>query len=214
MHFINMNDFGTLIKFGDHKHLFPLQKEGLLYLNTLPYFWEIEDQELRGDPFDSVAEVHRGRKVVFPLPNGKEVSMEGSWVLKMPLPGSERINIFCMYALRPLAGTFPVDEKNFRFGNFALVLLNRPKFMRRLESTLKSQRIEAQADLIDYVDDDYTGKVGPFKKLKRFSYQSEWRLVCAGGQGEPRIIRIGSIEDISVLIRSEEINTEMKVIFE
>ena len=34
------------------------------------------------------------------------------------------------------------------------------------------------------------------------------------GPGEPRKIRIGSIRDISVIMRSEEVNKEIRVDFE
>ena len=47
-----MEEPGTLIKFGQHEHLLQLQDEGLLYLNNLPFFWEIENDELRGDRWD------------------------------------------------------------------------------------------------------------------------------------------------------------------
>jgi hypothetical protein len=210
-----MEEPGTLIKFGQQEHLLQLQDEGLLYMNHLPYFWEIEDEELRSDPFDCIAEVARGPKIGFTVADGKEVFMEGNWTLRMYPPEPEKINIFCMYALRPLIeGTFPVDERNFRFGEYALVLINRDEFMRRIESILKSQRIIAKADLVEYVDDKYTGKLGPFRKLKRFAYQSEWRLVCYDGPGRPREIRIGSIRDISVIIHSDEVNKEIRVDFE
>jgi hypothetical protein len=210
-----MGEPGTLIKFGQQEHLLQLQDEGLLYMNHLPYFWEIEDEELRGDPFDCIAEVARGPKIGFTVAGSKEAFMEGNWTLRMYPTEPEKINIFCMYALRPLIeGTFPVDERNFRFGEYALVLINRDEFMRRIESILKSQRIIAKADLVEYVDDKYTGKLGPFRKLKRFAYQSEWRLVCYDGQGRPREILIGSIRDISVVIRSDEVNKEIRVDFE
>jgi hypothetical protein len=210
-----MGEPGTLIKFGQQELLLQLQDEGLLYMNHLKYFWEIEDEELRGDPFDCIAEVARGPKIGFTVADGKEVFMEGNWTLRMYPPEPEKINIFCMYALRPLIeGTFPVDERNFRFGEYALVLINRDEFMRRIESILKSQRIIAKADLVEYVDDKYTGKLGPFRKLKRFAYQSEWRLVCYDGPGRPREIRIGSIRDISVIIHSDEVNKEIRVDFE
>ena len=189
--------------------------EGLLYLNHPRYFWEVEDEELRGDPFDCIAEVARGPKIGFTLTDGKEIFMEGNWTLRMYPPEPEKINIFCMYALRPLIeGTFPIDERNFRFGGYALLLINRDEFMRRIESVLKSQRIRAQANLVEYVDDKYTGKLGPFRKLKRFAYQSEWRLVSCDGPGRPREIRIGSIRDISVIMRSDEANKMIKVDFE
>jgi hypothetical protein len=60
-----------------------------------------------------------------------------------------------------------------------------------------------------YVDDEHTGKLGPFRKLKRFYYQSEWRLVSYDGPGETRKIWIGSIRDISIIIRSDEVNKKI-----
>ncbi len=200
-----------MIKFGQQEHLLQLQDEGLLYLNNLPYFWEIEDQELRGDPFDCVAEVRRGPRVVISLQNGKQLSMEGEWVWRIPPSEPQKINIYCMYALRPFSGTFAVDERNYRFGSFALVLLNRPEFMRRIETTVNDQKIQCNADLVEYVDDSHIGKFGPFRKLKKFAYQSEWRLVCYNGPEGPRKIRIGSISDISIILRSDQINKEIKI---
>ena len=79
---------------------------------------------------------------------------------------------------------------------------------------MKSQRIIAEAHLVEYVDDEYAGKVGPFRKFKKFSYQSEWRLVCLDGPGGPRRIHIGSIRDISVIMRSDELNKEIRIDFE
>ncbi len=116
-----------------------------------------------------------------------------------------------MYALRPFNGSFPVDKRNFRFGPFAMVLINRSEFMCRIETTLRSQEIKCKADLVEYVDDSHIGQVGPFRKLKKFAYQSEWRLVCYDGPGGPRKIRIGSIRDISVILHSNKINEEIKI---
>ncbi len=52
-----MEQPGTLIKFGKLEHLKELRDDGLLYLNILPYFWEIEDEGLRGDPNDCALQV-------------------------------------------------------------------------------------------------------------------------------------------------------------
>ena len=206
-----IEDFGTVVKFGKQTNILDGQNEGLLYLNNLTYFWDIEDKELRGDPFDSVEEVRRGPRVEIPMPDGKRVSMEGEWVIRSYPPNPEKINIFCMYALRPFSGKFPINEKNFRFGEFALVIIDKPEFFKRIESTLKLQKIRGEAGLVEYVVNDYTGQLGPFRKLKRFEYQSEWRLVGYDGPGGPRKIRIGSIKDISIIIRSNQINEEIKI---
>ena len=210
-----MGEPGTLIKFGQQDHLLQLQDEGLLYLNLPQYFWKVEDEELRGDFFDCIAEVARGPRTGVTLADDREIFMEGEWILRMYPPELEKINIFCMYALRPLLEeTFPVDKKNFQFGDHALLLINRDEFMRRIESTLESKKIRAEANLVEYVDDNYTGKLGPFRKRKRFAYQSEWRLACSNGPGKHREIRIGSIRDISVIMRSDEVNKTIRVDFE
>ena len=203
-----MSGFGTLIKFSQYEHVLQLQNEGLLYMSNLAYFRRIEDEELCGDPFDGVARVERARntKVEMGLPDGRKITIkEANWVLRMDFYEPERINIFCMYALH--AGSFPVQEKNFRFGDYALVLTSGQEFMNRVASTMKTQGItQAKGDLVEYVDNDSTGKLGPFKKFKTFDYQSEWRLVCYDGPGGVRKISIGSIRDISIIIPSSEVN--------
>ena len=120
-----------------------------------------------------------------------------------------------MYALRPLIdGTYPVNEKCQRFGDHALLLMNRDEFLRRLESSLKSQGIVGDGDLVEYVNDEYIGELGPFRKFKKYSYQYEWRLVCYDGPGKERKIRIGSIKDIAVILPANEINKQITIHFE
>ena len=210
-----MDQPGTLIKFGKLEHLQQLRDEGLLYLNSLPYFWEIEDEELRGDPCDCAIQVIRGPKVTMVMPDGNEVTLCTDYTARIRPSEPEKTNIFCMYALRPLIeGAFPIDEKNLRFGDHALILMNRDEFIQRVESSLKNQQIAGDADLVEYVNDEHTGKLGPFRKFNRFSYQCEWRLVCYEGMGEPRIIRIGSIRNISVILPANEVNKQIQIHFE
>jgi hypothetical protein len=80
------------------------------------------------------------------MPDGSEVTLCRDYTAKIRPSEPEKINIFCMYALRPLIeGAFPVDKKNQRFGDYALILMNRDEFIQRLESVLKSQRIVGDA---------------------------------------------------------------------
>lgn len=120
-----------------------------------------------------------------------------------------------MYALRPLIdGTFPVNKKMQKFGNHALLLMNRDEFLHRLELKLKSQEIVGDGDLVEYVSDEHIGELGPFRKLSRFSYQYEWRLVCYDGPGDVRKINIGSIRDISVILPTDEVNKQIQIHYE
>jgi hypothetical protein len=209
-----MGEPGTFIKFGKYEHLLQLQNEGHLHLNTPRYFSEIEDRELRGDPFECIASAARGSRVELTL-EGQRIVMEGEWVLRMYPLQFENLNIFCMYALRPLVeGTFPIDQRNFLFGDHALVLLDPDEFMSRMGTALKSQKIKANGDLVEYIHDNYVGEIGPFRKRKTFAYQSEWRLVCSDGPAGPREINIGTLRDISEIVPSRQVNETIKVTFE
>jgi hypothetical protein len=205
-----MVEKATLIKFGQYEHIYQLRDEGLLYMNNLPYFWQIEDERLRGDEFDGVAEVMRGSNGTATPKNEPEKPVKvTNWVIRVHPAQPEKINIFCMCAVRPSVGNFPVDKRNFRFGDYALILTNPQEFIDRISSQLKLQNIRHKADLVEYVSDDYRGEVGPFKKLRSFAYQSEWRLVCYGGTGKERIFRIGDIKDICIVVECNEVNQKI-----
>ncbi len=207
-----MAEHGALVKFGHQQHLIQLRDDGLLYMNTLLYFWGIEDGGLRGDVCDSVDEIARGHEGEVTLANATKAPLKiTNWTLRIQPPEAEKINVFCMYALRPSAGTFPVDQKNLQFGDYALVVADAQQFIDRIGSHMESKAIRGKAGLVEYVDNEYTGAVGPFRKLMSFAYQSEWRLVCYDGAGGPRTIRIGSIADISTIMLSSEVNQRITV---
>lgn len=205
----------TLVKFGKQEHIDNLFNHGEMYMNNLPYFWKIEGDLARNDPNDSLAEYYKGCKgyITLKSPEDKEIKITiNNWDYRIPPKNPEKINLFCMYALRPFHGSFPVDERNFQFGDSALVLLNGDEFILRIANVLKQDSIIAKSNLVEYVDNKYTGEIGPFRKRVKFSYQSEWRLVCLGGEGEPRKLNIGSLKDISRVIPAREINTQVKII--
>lgn len=205
----------TLVKFGKKEHIENLYNHGELHMNNLPYFWKIEGDEARHDPNDSLAEIHMGNRgyAILKIPEGKEVKINiTTWDYKIPPATPEKIYLFCMYALRPFHGSFPVDERNFTLGDSALLLLNGDEFIKRVAAALKKESIVGKSDLVEYVADNYTGRIGSFRKREKFSYQSEWRLVCLGGSGKYRKSYIGSLRDISRVIPTKEINTEIKII--
>lgn len=210
-----MSENATLVKFGCKQHVVQLQETGFLYMKNLPYFWQIEDRELRGDKLDGLKEVHRGTKgrVVFRNKNDSEVTVElTNWTLRLPPEKPEKIYIFCMYALRPSRGSFPVDNQNLSFGDSALVLTHPQRFIDQIHAALLNSGIKHEANLVEYVSTDYDGELGPFRKTDTYSYQSEWRLVCYDGPGDELEVEIGSIKDISMLIESKDINREIKII--
>ncbi len=195
-------EHACLVKFGALNHILELHREGLLYMNKLPFFWQAEDGQLRQDENECLDRLAGGKRTEI---EGLG-AVEGQRTLRLPPPDADMINLFCMYALRPAAGTFPVDSRNLRFGASALVVTSLREFIDRVAAGLQREGIRHEAGLVEYVDDDYHGKIGPLKKLKAFAYQSEWRVVCYDGPGCPREVRIGNLEDISFVIPSGDIN--------
>ncbi|MFC1934776.1 hypothetical protein ACFLXZ_00470 [Chloroflexota bacterium] len=208
-----MVEKATLVKFSQYEHICQLRDEGILYMNNLPYFWQIEDEELRGDKLDSIAEIRRGNSGIAVPKNEPDkpvtITSWNSW--RYPCQ-PEKTNIFCMCAVRPSVGSFPIDKKNFRFGDYALILTNSQEFIDRISSQLKAQNISHKANLVEYVSNNYVGEVGLFRKSKKFAYQSEWRLVCFDGPGKERDFRIGDIKDICIIVKSSEVNQRLSVL--
>jgi len=194
----------ALIKFGSCEHVSQLRDDGLLYMNNLPYFWKIEDSRLRGDECDGVDARHTGNSGTVKTLDGKTIATVTNWTANLPPSKPEKINLFCMYALRQ--SSLPVDKRNYRFGDHTVVVTHAQEFIDRVASHLKHQRIAFKANLVEYVDDNQNGQLGPFKKRRMFAHQSEWRVGCYDGPGGVRKITIGSIQDISFIIPSNELN--------
>ncbi len=208
-----MSESATLVKFGTRDHLLPFLEKGKLYMNTPSYFRSVEDKELRGDRYDSMYKIEQGARGIVVFKTHPDVPIEiNHWVLGEDDPASSTINLFCMFALRPKVGSYPVDSKNFRFGDSALVLVDPQKFINRVHDSLQDMAILHHFDLMEYVPESYTGLLGSFKKFSTFAYQSEWRIVCFDGPGRPRCVEIGSIEDIAAIIPSSEINKYIRVV--
>lgn len=200
----------SLVRIGCEQHLIQLRDEGLLYMNALPYFWQCEGTDsVRGDHFDSVHTIRRASNVVVNFgrsSDGATFPMDAKYVEIREHPAeAHKTNIFCMFYYEHNVTPYPIDKRLLEFGAHALVVRDVGQFLDRMESMLKEQGVLFEARVVEYVPDDYAGEVGPFKKLKKFEYQSEWRVVCYGGPGGPRQLRIGSIADISELVTTSSL---------
>ena len=56
-----------LVKFGKKEHLFQLQKEGIVYCNSIKWFAGLKDERLRGDEYEAVIRTQYMEKSVFQL---------------------------------------------------------------------------------------------------------------------------------------------------
>lgn len=197
----------ALIKFGREDHMRDLLANGVIYMNTLPYFWSIEDGGLRGDPNDSAIERQRGKTGNLVVKSSGQKIEVKDWDIRVHPDNPERINLFCMYAFRPKnKEIFHIDERNFEFGSHAVVFHESQAFLDCLKAAITAENLNAQANLVEYVPNKHCGTLGPFKKLDKYNYQSEWRLVATEGNGKERKIRLGSLTKFASLLESKSIN--------
>ena len=175
-------------------------------MNTAAHFRNLEDDQYRGDRMECVDWVDRGIRgeMVIPGVPGK-VALD-SWMLGSFPENHAELNLFCMYAFRPAAGSYPVDVRNFECGDSVLVVTEPQVFFDRVRDMIRKRSLDCRAGLVEYVPESYKGEMGAFKKFHRFDFQSEWRIVCYGGDGDVRKEYIGSIRDISEIHPSEQIN--------
>lgn len=199
----------ALIKFGSYEHLCSLRDSGEIYMNTLPYFRSIEDNELRGDSNESVDEIQRGSDGYITIPSTGQRIQVTDFVLRIGPDNPENITLFCMYAMRPKYGTYPIDKRNFKFGSHALIFFKSQELINRISIFIKKNSFLAKAGLVEYLDVSHIGEVGSFKKLKPFGYQSEWRLVCNNTTGKEQRLTIGSLKDICTLVKADNVNNEI-----
>ncbi|MCF6255345.1 MAG: hypothetical protein L3J98_06085 [Gammaproteobacteria bacterium] len=204
----------TLIKFGKLEHLEELRTQGLIYMNTLPYFWNVENDPARNDPFDCVNSMHRGSKGFVVVNEGLDSENKipiSRWDYKEHPSNPECTNLFCMYGLFRDDVLVPIDSKNHDLGGSALVFHDAQKFIDRVRNFMKAEAIKGSFNLVKYVDNNYIGDVGPFRKREKYRYQSEWRIVWRDGPGSVRKPMIGSLEKISTIVPVADLGQEIRI---
>ena len=88
----------AFIKFGSEKNIIDLYNNGTVFLNTIQYFRNIEDGELRGDNYEGVSQIINSLPGTFKIKeSGQEFKYE-----KIHLRKSFREvlgNIYSLYAI-------------------------------------------------------------------------------------------------------------------
>jgi hypothetical protein len=215
-----------VFKFGESQHIEQFAK-GLLYMNTLKHFVELETNSLRKDSHEGTSHLLKGDGAILQIKMTPEVAK----AFNMPADGEfkpianlqgpirfqpdelQTVNVFCMYALRESASSTFVDSGSLGFGDSFALLKDFDEFLKRVKAAVPGTGQELRYDLVTYIDDtSYEGPVGIFKKLSDFSYQSELRIGLFPGTGAPLRLQVGDLSDIVILGRLSELNDRLRVL--
>lgn len=198
----------AFLKFGKEKHIKDMYENGTIYINTIEYFRNIEDEELRGDKFEGASRVINSLPGIFTIPG-----LEGEFKYeKMHLMGVyEKVhgNIYSLYAIsskgfnNPL--DFKIDLRNTRFGTSCLLIKNNELFFKLIKDELKKNNYSFDTGFVEYYDKDNESKdLTLFDKPLEFEYQKEFRFYVYNDTDQPIKLQLGSLKEIADIISMED----------
>jgi hypothetical protein len=200
----------AFLKIGKEEHIDQLQKEGLLYCNTVKYFRKIESEnnKLRKDTTEGATSSVKIDWMKLFLHN-KELPIK---ITTARLHTFDEVrdlkHLYCLYAITPeLATGMPfIDDRNVDFGDTGLIILKPPEFIKRIRKAI-NRKYKFDFSPVQYysLDKDHE-KLTVFHKQEFYSYQREFRFLFYFQSNEPLEIKIGSIEDISVKMEANKLN--------
>ncbi len=200
----------AFIKFGSEKNIIDLYNNGTVFLNTIQYFRNIEDGELRGDKYEGVSEVINSLPGTFKI---KQSEQEFRFEKVHLRKSFKEIlgNIYSLYAISDKGfrnyQDFKIDERLNGFGSHCLVI-DPKSFINKMEKTLHNLGYSYNQGFVDYYDKEkICREVSLFEKPLEFEYQKEFRFFLKNEKIEPVKIQIDSLENCSELFRTEDILT-------
>ncbi|HAT2072569.1 TPA: hypothetical protein I8005_001635 [Legionella pneumophila] len=212
-----VDNVAFFIKFLDSQWVNSFVNEGILYMNSLKYFRDEEEKLARGDELEGISIIANGGNSTIHV-SGKKI---GGFIKgRISFDYEESINIFSMVAVRDSAIQHITNTQALKFnslfkifGDTAIIIAreNIPTFIKRIKSSFNRNSYLYQvpdepywAGAVNYVDDDFSGRYGPFKKNRSQSWQSEWRIAILRGakhlKPKPYKLRIEPISDICIKI--------------
>lgn len=195
----------ALMKLGSKEHMEQF-RTGLLYMNTLSYFRDLEADTARGDRFEGVDSILQPKDLGESYIDSGIPSIGRIDIRREDLGGpitiakekTLRCNLFCLYALTKPVKEFLFPAEHEWFGDSLVLVKNALEFLIRVAKAAKEQKLAIQGVRVEYYDEnDYSGQVGRFKKSSRFAYQNEFRIAIEAGVDEPFRFEIGDIRDIT-----------------
>ncbi len=198
------------LKIGSQENIKDLYENGTIYMNTLQYFRQIEDNELRGDSYEGASEVINSLPGTFRIP-GVDRDFEYEKIHLKKSYEEVRGNIFSLYCISskgfPNPLDFKIDERIFRFGTHCLMIKNNKYFFERIVDELKKSGQKFNHSFVDYYEKETVCKeLTIFDKPTEFEYQKEFRFFVDNDKLEPIKLQIGSLKEYAEILESEQLS--------
>lgn len=199
------------IKIGKGAHINELHKKGTIFCNNVKYFRELEDTEaqFRGDKFDGSSQniiitslelfKNNGETIPFSFQKGR-LNIYDNRILSN--------HLFCLYTIKSEVienGLF-FDKRNIGLGDQALIITDTNEFKKRIDVKMKNLGVKYAFDFVNYYDSEIDQtELSVFDKRNIFYFQRELRFYFLGQPNKTFVFNIGSIEDISVVVDTQDL---------
>jgi len=195
---------GSLFKFGARAHMEQFLEEGLLSMNTLAWFSEVEDEGLQRERGDGFVRWWQGTLLTRNL---GEMVIADAPPVKLHSSELQEVNVFCMYHYGQHSAW--VDPRNHCEGEMCAVIHRQAALLERVVAAFEAQ---SQFERLASGDVHYVearlrhAAPSPFEKTLAYSYQHEFRIALSPGLGYPCQFRIGDLTDIGSLMYADTVN--------
>lgn len=203
-------------KIGASEFMQALYETGTVFMQRIAVYKRFEDN-VRGDKDEGLAMRFDARNPslrVFATIGEKVIPLGTA---SLVVHSAERDHgAYCLYAfpvpnergpatfdISPIAG----DPRLRKFGNTLVMFRDTREFARRLQRAAQEAGYDVEGYPVEYVPRAYCGDMGSFRKLERYSYQSEFRFVT--GTPIPKdslTLTLGSLRDIAIPIDLDKVS--------
>jgi len=193
------------IKLGRKEHMEQF-RTGLLYMNTLSYFRELEADTARADRREGVDSIIQPKDlgetyIDTGAPGVGRISIppeDLAGPITFSMNRTRHCNLFCLYALTKPVKNLLFPREHDWFGDSLVLVTNTQEFLNRLGIAATEQKLTMGGAPVEYYDDNsYSGRVGRFKKPSRFAHQNEYRITIETGVDEAFRLQIGDISNLT-----------------
>ena len=203
-----------LIKIGEATYQQALFEKGEIYMQTHEYFRKLEDKNGRGDRFEGAEKIEQLKWVKIKA-EGIELTLrkEDGTLSRGNIASIESnyfYNIYSMtgFSSNDIGKIRPVPKQNEDLGDYFILIHNVKEFNKRIKQKLDELQLQHQWSWVTYYDEyEHEGEISPFHKSSTFQYQKEVRIVAAYEKNEPLIFQIGSMADIAIKCKIEQLST-------
>ena len=204
---MNAEHILALLKFGNKDNLSDLLENGTIHMNSIQYFRNIEDSNLRGDAYEGVTQIINSWPGHFDI-NGVPINY-----LSVHVPQSYNTvygNIYSLYCISSHGFASPkdfnIDKRVQEFGSH-LLIISPGEFLKKIKNVLDFIGLIHHNGFVDYYDRNaINSKISLFQKPNEYEYQKEFRIYVERKAITPLVFKIGSIKEFAELHPVEAID--------